>query len=93
MTRRPLVPVAFLALLLSACETYGHGYYHTGPAWGLHLSVFGAVIAIGDFWTCYHVWTGPRGLLSKFLWTALVWLFPFGGLLLFWMFGDKRVVS
>jgi hypothetical protein len=89
MNRRPLAPLALLAVLLGACETYGSGYYHTGPAWGLHLSLVGSVIAIGDIWACYQVWTGQRSVSSKVLWTVLVWCFPFGGLLLFWMFGDR----
>ena len=93
MTRRPVLPIALVGLLLSACERYGRGYYRTGPAWGLHVSIVGTVILIGDFWTCYHVWSGPRGLIAKVLWTLLVVCFPFGGLVLFWLFGDKRLAS
>ena len=91
MSRRTLAP--FALLLLSACERYGRGYYHSGIPWALHLSIFGTLIALADLWACYHIWRGPRGLVSKLLWTLLVWCFPFGGLAIFFMFGDQRVVS
>jgi hypothetical protein len=82
-----LAPLSLLLLLLTAC---GHESYnpHQVP-WIQHVSMFGFVIAMGDIWACFHVWTGSRSLLSKLIWTFIIWVFPFGGLFLFWMFGDR----
>jgi len=58
------------------------------PGWLPHVSMFGLLILIGDIWACVHIWRKPqRRLLAKALWTLLVFLFPLGGLILFFLFG------
>jgi hypothetical protein len=35
-----------------------------------------------------HIWKSRRrSALAKVLWTLVVWLFPLGGLILFYLFG------
>jgi hypothetical protein len=75
--------LAALALALLAGCTIRVGPYVN------HFGLFGLPILLGDIWASYHVWAGPRDVGSKVMWTLLIWFFPLGGLILFWLFGDR----
>jgi hypothetical protein len=68
----------------------GRGSTYRGEyaAWVPHMSFIGLLVLTADVWACFHVWNSrKRGLLGKLLWTLLIWLFPFGGFILFFLFG------
>jgi Phospholipase_D-nuclease N-terminal len=86
MARRALSPLALAAL--SACTVSVPGVLYVSP-YRWHFHVIATLLLIADLWACYHIWRGKRGLVSKLLWTLLVWCFPVGGLIFFWIFGDR----
>jgi hypothetical protein len=87
MNRPALALFAPLLLALAGCTAHAHV---VGP---VHLGLCGAVLFAGDVWACYHVWMGRRSNMAKLLWTLGIFFFPVGGLLLFWVFGDRKISS
>lgn len=58
------------------------------------MMTFGAVLLlIADLWAVLRCWGSTLSLTAKFFWTLLIFFFPFGGLILFILFGRARPAS
>lgn len=90
MSARRFAPATLLALAGCRFMVTGETGRYRGEysPWIPHMSMFGLILLIGDVWACVHIWKKRgRSLVAKLLWTLLVWLFPLGGLILFFLFG------
>jgi len=54
------------------------------------LTFGGLVLLVLDIWALFRCWGSTLSGTAKLLWTLLIVLFPFGGLILFILFGRAR---
>ena len=75
---------ALVALLLPlVLLTTGCARYNADGS----LATWGVVLAILDIWAIITILGKPWELTKKLIWIAIVFFFPFGGLLIYYFFG------
>ena len=50
---------------------------------------FGIILLLIDLWAIYRVFKSSAGLVSKIIWTLIIFFLPLLGLLIWWFFGPK----
>ncbi|MBF9223528.1 PLDc_N domain-containing protein [Hymenobacter sp. BT662] len=65
-------------MLASSCRRF----YADGS-----LAPWGVLLAILDIWALVNIFGKPWDLSKKLIWAAIVFFFPFGGLILYYLFG------
>ena len=76
------IPVAALLLPLLMLATSCSRYNADGTT-----SMFGIIILILDIWAIITIFGKPWSIGKKILWSAIVFFFPIGGLLIYYFFG------
>lgn len=83
----PALVLVALAVGLTGCADGNFGELVTGRA---GLGCFGLILLILDVLAFLSIAGSRVSLVSKLLWGALVFFFPFGGLLIWYLFGPKK---
>ena len=78
--RLPLLVALLLPLLLLTTSCNRFNADGSLAPWGLLLLAL-------DVWAVINIFGQPWGIGKKLIWAAIVFFFPFGGLLLYYFFG------
>lgn len=76
------LPLAAYLLPLLLATTSCNRFNDTGG-----LSTWGTLLLILDIWALVTIFGKPWDTGKKIIWAAIVFFFPFGGLLLYYFFG------
>lgn len=79
----PRLPVLLALLLPLLVLATGCARYNADGS----LATWGIVLVILDIWAIITIWGKSWELPKKLIWTAIVFFFPFGGLLIYYFFG------
>lgn len=77
------LPVLLAMLLPLVLLTTGCARYNADGS----LATWGVVLAILDIWAIITILGKSWDLGKKLIWAAIVFFFPFGGLLIYYFFG------
>ncbi len=56
----------------------------------LRGGLFGLIIFVLDLWALFDLWTSPKEVINKVLWSLLILVLPLVGLIIYAIFGRER---
>ncbi|OZJ05141.1 hypothetical protein BZG36_01391 [Bifiguratus adelaidae] len=70
---------------------YGHqSNMHCGTILSYAGGAFGLVVLALDIVVLWEILQSPRDMTRKVLWTLLIFFFPVGGLIFYFLFADRE---
>lgn len=78
------VPMLAITLLMTACSRYNNNG---------GLAMWGVILLVLDILAMIDVFRQPWGIGKKVLWIAIIYFFPLGGLILYYLFAGRGKAS